>query len=77
MHKNVELMKKIVLGVFNLYYDGFKNMRIGKKLWILILVKVFVMFVIIKWLFFPDILQENFSNDTQRGDYILNQLTTQ
>ncbi len=71
------MLKKTLWWIFDLYYDGFKNMRIGKKLWILILVKVFVMFVIVKWLFFPDILQKNFSNDTQRSDYILNQLTTQ
>lgn len=61
--------------VFNLYYDGFVNMRVGKTLWILIAVKLFVMFAIIKWLFFPDVLQENFSTDAQRSQYILHQLT--
>lgn len=61
--------------VFNLYYDGFVNMRVGKTLWILIAVKLFVMFAIIKWLFFPDVLQEYFSTDAQRSQYILHQLT--
>ena len=61
--------------VFYLYYDGFVNMRVGKTLWILIAVKLFVMFAIIKWLFFPNILQENFTTDTQRSQYILQQLT--
>ncbi|QOP43281.1 DUF4492 domain-containing protein [Sulfurimonas sediminis] len=61
--------------VFYLYYDGFVNMRVGKTLWILIAVKLFVMFAIVKWLFFPNILQENFETDAQRSQYILQQLT--
>ncbi len=61
--------------VFYLYYDGFTNMRIGKTLWILIAVKLFVMFAIVKWLFFPNVLQENFATDAQRSQYILQQLT--
>jgi hypothetical protein len=69
------MLKKRLSWVFHLYYDGFKNMKIGKTLWLLIAIKLFVMFVIIKWLFFPDILKENFQNDTQRSDYILQQLT--
>ncbi len=61
--------------IYYLYYDGFKNMRVGKILWLLITLKLFIMFVIIKWLFFPDVLQEKFETDKQRSQYILNQLT--
>ncbi len=61
--------------VYFLYYDGFINMKVGKTLWLLIAIKLFVMFAILKWLFFPDVLQERFDNDAQRGQYILQQLT--
>jgi len=57
------------------YYDGFTNMKTGKTLWLLIIVKLFIMFAIIKWLFFPNILKENFQTDEQRSAYILQQLT--
>jgi hypothetical protein len=50
-------------------------MKVGKKLWLLIIIKLFVMFVIVKWLFFPDVLKENFHNDAERSAYILNTLT--
>ncbi len=70
------MTKQLLLKIFYLYYDGFKNMKIGKTLWLLIAIKLFVMFVIVKWLFFPDFLEENFKNDTQRSAYILEQLTT-
>ncbi|WP_297485004.1 DUF4492 domain-containing protein [Sulfurimonas sp.] len=61
--------------IYYLYYDGFVNMKVGKTLWLLIVVKLFVMFAILKWLFFPDVLQEKFHTDQERSQYILNQLT--
>jgi len=67
----MSLAKKI----FNFYFEGFKSMRLGKKLWLIIAIKLFVIFVVIKWLFFPNILKEQFSSDKERSEYILNQLT--
>jgi hypothetical protein len=61
--------------IFRFYYDGFRSMTVGKKLWIIILIKLFIMFVILKIFFFPDILKENFSNDKERGDYVIDQLS--
>ena len=61
--------------IYSLYYDGFANMRVGKTLWLLIAIKLFIMFAILKWLFFPNILQENFQTDQERSSYILQQLT--
>ncbi len=68
-------MMNLLRKVYLFYYDGFRQMRIGKKLWALILLKLFILFVIVKWLFFPNLLETKFSNDAQRGSYILNQLT--
>jgi len=61
--------------IYNFYIDGFKSMKLGKKLWAIVAIKFFIFFIILKIFFFPDILKTKFSNDTQRGDYILNQLT--
>ena len=35
---NNNLFKKI----FYLYYDGFKNMKLGKTLWLIIAIKLFI-----------------------------------
>jgi len=67
----LELLNRI----YRFYYDGFTQMRVGKRLWAIILLKLFILFVVIKWLFFPNLLQENFQTDAQRSDYILQQLT--
>ena len=48
---------------FDLYYDGFKNMRLGKTLWAIILIKLFIMFAILKVFFFPNFLKENAQGD--------------
>ena len=61
--------------VANFYIDGFKSMKLGKKLWAIVAIKIFVLFIIIKLLFFPNILQEQFKSDKARSNYILEQLT--
>lgn len=49
-------------------------MTLGKKLWIIILIKLFIMFAILKIFFFPDFLKSKFSTDKERGDYVREQL---
>ena len=45
--------------VFDLYYDGFRNMRLGRTLWAIILIKLFIIFVVLKLFFFPNFLKEH------------------
>ena len=61
--------------IFSFYYEGFKGMTLGRTLWLIILIKLFVMFVILKIFFFPNFLKTNFDTDQERGDYVLEQLT--
>jgi len=61
--------------LFRFYYEGFSNMSVwGRKVWIIIIIKLFIMFAILKLFFFPDFLQKNYDNDKQRSEYILDQL---
>jgi hypothetical protein len=62
--------------IWNLYYDGFRTMREGKTLWIIIFIKLFVMFAIFRLFFFHDFLGSKFANDRERSDYVIEQLTT-
>ena len=61
--------------VFNFYYEGFTRMTWGRKLWGLILVKLFIMFAILKLFFFPDLLKRDFSSDEERANHVLEQMT--
>ena len=49
--------------VFDLYYDGFRSMRLGKTLWAIILIKLFVIFFILKLFFFPNFLKQHAEGD--------------
>ena len=58
------------------YYNGFCNMpRYGIKLWIIILIKLFVIFVVVKFLFFNDTLKTKYKNDKERSEHVLENLT--
>ena len=49
--------------VFDLYYDGFRNMRLGRTLWAIILIKLFIIFAVLKVFFFPTFLKEQAKGD--------------
>lgn len=61
--------------VFNFYYDGFRNMKLGRTLWAIILIKLFVIFVILKLFFFPDFLKEHADGD--EATYVASQILNQ
>jgi hypothetical protein len=65
----------IIKRIFNFYYEGFKNMTWGKSVWLIILIKLFIFFFVLKIFFFPDILKKNFSSDKERGEHVLENLT--
>jgi len=44
---------------FRLYYDGFRSMELGRTLWLIIAIKLFVIFVVLKLFFFPNFLKAN------------------
>lgn len=67
-------MANMVSKVVNFYYEGFKNMTWGKNLWIIILVKLFIMFVILKIFFFPSALS-SFDTAKEKASYVLQQLS--
>lgn len=50
-------------------------MTYGKKLWLIILIKLFVIFVVLKLFFFKDFLNSNFDTDQERSDHVIEQLT--
>lgn len=61
--------------VFHLYYDGFRSMTVGKTLWLIIAIKVFVFFVVIKLLFFPNFLSSKCDTEQEKAEYVRHQLT--
>ena len=69
-----ETMLKKLSSIFFFFVDGFRGMTVGKKLLGIIFIKLFVMFGMLKMLFFPNFLNINFSTDKERGNHVMDQL---
>ena len=65
----VQTLKK----VFRFYVDGFRSMTVGKTLWAIILVKLFIMFAVLKLFFFPDFLAGQSPEERSRS--VMKELT--
>jgi hypothetical protein len=61
--------------VLTFYLDGFRSMRLGRTLWTIILVKLLVLFAVIKLFFFPDVLKVHYDSDAARAEHVLQRLT--
>ena len=61
---------------WNLYYDGFRNMRLGRTLWAVILIKLFIIFVILKLFFFPNFIKEH-AEEGREADFVATQILKQ
>ena len=59
--------------VYDLYYDGFRSMRLGRTLWAIIFIKLIIIFVVLKLFFFPDFLKQNAKGD--EAGYVATELT--
>ena len=68
-------MKELCGRIFHFYRDGFTAMRVGRTLWLIILLKLFILFFIIKPFFFPDILQTRFGTNEERASFVFRQLS--
>lgn len=69
------MIKDFFKKTFHLYYDGFRSMTIGKTLWAIIIIKLFILFFVLKLFFFPDLLKKNFKSDEERSNHVIEQLT--
>ena len=53
------------------------NMTIGKSLWVIILIKLAVIFLVLKLFFFPDFLSSKSSDEgTSKAETVLNEMAS-
>ncbi len=70
-------MRRLFQRIFRFYYEGFRSMTVGRTLWVMILIKLTIMFLILRIFFFPNFLNSNFDSDAERSQYVLQELTRQ
>jgi len=59
--------------VWDFYYEGFRSMTLGRTLWIVVLVKLFIIFAVLKLFFFPNFLKERAEGN--EAEYVATELT--
>jgi len=62
--------------IIDLYVDGFRSMTVGRSLWAIIIIKLIIMFGVLKLFFFPDILGSNYDSDEERADAVRTALSS-
>jgi len=60
--------------IYQFYRDGFKNMTVGVTLWAIVLIKLFIMFAILRVFFFPNYLNSHFDTQKDKADHVRNEL---
>ncbi|MDR0798824.1 MAG: DUF4492 domain-containing protein [Dysgonamonadaceae bacterium] len=57
-----------------LYTEGFQNLSWGKPLWILILIKLFIIFAVLKVFFFPNFLNNHCDTEEEKSEFVFKEL---
>lgn len=66
-------MRKLITNIYRLYADGFRGMTVGKTLWTIIIIKLLLIFLVLKLFFFPDYIGDNTSKG-EEPDFVSTQL---
>lgn len=67
---------KVPKAIWGFYAQGFRNQsKWSRQVWLLIAIKLFIMFFVLKLFFFPNFLNTKYNNDQERSDYVIDQLT--
>ncbi|MDE6458428.1 MAG: DUF4492 domain-containing protein [Muribaculum sp.] len=45
-------------------------MTVGRYLWLMIIIKLFILFFVFKLFFFPDVLKRDYDNDIDRASAV-------
>lgn len=62
----------LIKRIYNFYAEGFRSMTVGRKLWLIILVKLAVIFAVLRLFFFTPALS---GSDEQKAEAVRKALT--
>ena len=64
-----------IKNIYSFYINGFKNMTIGKTLWKLILIKLFVIFIFLNYFVHDRSLKTEYKTYDEKVDFVYKNLT--
>lgn len=63
--------RTLLKSIFRFYYDGFRSMTLGRTLWLIVAIKLFIMFAILRLFFFQPSLQ---GTDEEKAEQVKQEL---
>lgn len=63
-------MNNFLRNIIGMYRDGFRSMTVGRSLWAIIIIKVVILFAVIRLFFMPDKLAVKYDSDTDRAQAV-------
>ncbi|OFY41131.1 MAG: DUF4492 domain-containing protein [Bacteroidetes bacterium GWF2_40_14] len=68
------MKESLLKRIWFFYYDGFRSMTLGKTLWLIVIIKLFIMFFILKLFFFKNELGVYNTNE-EKSRHVIQELT--
>ena len=62
-----------IRNILQFYIEGFRSMTVGRTLWAIIILKLIVIFLVLKLFFFHDYISEN-AQKGQEADFVSSQI---
>lgn len=60
--------------IYNFYIDGFKNMKLGKSLWKVVLLKIFLILVVLNYFVYDKSINSEFKTENAKADFVYKNL---
>ena len=64
-----------IISIYRFYYDGFKNMTLGKTLWKLIFIKLAVILIFLKYFIHDKKFKTEYKTETERVNFVYKNIT--
>ncbi|WP_329904340.1 DUF4492 domain-containing protein [Porphyromonas pogonae] len=72
--EDLQVRKNPFKRVYHFYRQGFREMKLGRKLWAIIIIKLFIMFFVLRLFFFPNFLKQQSSDRDGQSRYVQKEL---
>jgi len=60
--------------ILSFYIDGFQSMRVGKKLWAIILLKLFLILTLFNYFVYDKSIKTEYKTDIQKSNFVYENL---
>lgn len=64
----------IIKNIYTFYFDGFKNMKIGKTLWKVIFIKLLFIFTLLNYFIYDKSIKTQYKTSSEKSNFVYNNL---